>query len=140
MANRTQVCNVDTGRRIEEILTLFIARGIIKENIVLSKLPKTGNNSCTNWVRCTYNVTYCHKKIVDIITAVHYRQFENFTGVPIRNFIPDWEPDIVNQPGQQTYLSANLCYCSKRELFCFHWRIFFQAGRNSVKGKFTRRT
>ena len=138
MANRTQVCNMDTGRRIEEILNLFIARGIIKENTVLSKLSKTGNNSCTNW--CTCSVTYCHKKIVDIITAVHYRQFGNFTGVPIRNFIPGWEPDIVNQPGQQTHLSGNLCYCSKRELFWFHQRIFFEAGRNSVKGKFIKWT
>ena len=37
----------------------------------------------------------------------------NFTGVPIVNFIPDWESETVNQSGLQTILSKNWCCYAK---------------------------
>ena len=37
----------------------------------------------------------------------------NFFGVPIMNFIPNWESQIVNQPSNQKSSSENQCHCAK---------------------------
>ena len=38
----------------------------------------------------------------------------NFTGVPIMNFIPDWESVTVNQSCLQIHSLKNWCYCKKK--------------------------
>ena len=51
----------------------------------------------------------------------------NFTGVPIMNFVPDWEYKIVNQSGLQTTSSENRYYCA---------RMIALSKKKSLKGVF----
>ena len=61
----------------------------------------------------------------------------NFTGVPIMNFIWDWESQIVNQSGLQIDSSENWCHCEKMRAFLkknsFTEGFFFQASSNLVR-------
>ena len=59
----------------------------------------------------------------------------NFNGVPIMNFIQDWESEIVNQFGLQTKPSENWCYYSKMRTFkkkTISLKNVLQASRNPV--------
>ena len=109
MMKRTHVCNLKI--RIEET-SLWKARTVIKENV------KIANNNI-KWGSWTCVVTYWFEKIMDVSTFVLYFQFEifcrswfkfligNFIVVLIRNFLPDWEPEILKQLGPHRYFSGN---------------------------------
>ena len=109
MMKRTHVCNLEI--RIEET-SLWKARTVIKENV------KIANNNI-KWGSWTCVVTYWFEKIMDVSTFVLYFQFEifcrswfkfligNFIVVLIRNFLPDWEPEILKQLGPHRYFSGN---------------------------------
>ena len=52
----------------------------------------------------------------------------SFTGVPIRNSLPDWVSEIINQPDQLTNLSENSWYFPKIVAlfvseYCFFKRV-----------------
>ena len=53
--------------------------------------------------------TKCCSFIINWDTSPNKKKFliGNFTGVPIVNFIPDWESETVNQSDLQTNLSEN---------------------------------
>ena len=106
--------------RIEE-RSLWKARTVVKENVKMSKYQyiKIANNSSIKWGSWTCVVTYWFEKIMDVSTFVLYFQFEifcrswfkfligNFIVVLIRNFLPDWEPEILKQLGPHRYFSGN---------------------------------
>ena len=53
----------------------------------------------------------------------------NFTGVPIMNFIPDWESDIVNKPGLKLLRRKE----SSLEKKIVSTKDFIQASQNLVR-------
>ena len=113
------------------------AKGVITENVLQLKILKTGNNSSIKWGRCPYVIAHCLEKIVDIPRTVCYCQsghfalsgikflIRNFTGVPIINFIPDWESkNYISLDWRQKLLRQNENESSLKKQF--HWRIFFK--------------
>ena len=125
VADRIQICNVEIWNM--QKLSMLKARGFLYI-ILYSKYMKYQKQTIAaalNGGRCPYVSTYCLGNIVDISSAELYCKFGiihrswikfmywNFFGVPIMNFVPNWESQIVNQPSNQKNSSENQCYRAK---------------------------
>ena len=125
VADRIQICNVEIWNM--QKLSMLKARGFLYI-ILYSKYMKYQKQTIAaalNGGRCPYVSTYCLGNIVDIPSAELYCKFGiihrswikfmywNFFGVPIMNFVPNWESQIVNQPSNQKSSSENQCYCAE---------------------------
>ena len=127
VADRPQICNVEIWNK--QKLSMLKARGflyiILYSKYMLLKYQKQTIAAELNGGRCPYVSTYCLGSIVDIPSAELYCKFGiihrswikfinwNFFGVPIMNFVPNWESQIVNQPSNQKNSSENQCYRAK---------------------------
>ena len=141
---------------IKETLSFLKARGVITENILLLKYKMQEITAALSGKMplCCYllipseNRRYAKRCLLLSFETLRWSGIKfligNFTGVPIMDFILNWESEIVNQSGLQANSSENWCFSTKNESSLekkqFHRKNFFSNKSKSSKKRRVYRT